>query len=136
MRINIFAEIISELPLILLLISYPQDKNFIIGMLLVIFLSERLKKLNYPENIRYRPKGNFRCDYMNKNNQYNIPALPSSHMAAITFYVVYQYMRGGNKLYFLLILLMGWARYIKNCHNLIQISAGTIFGSIFSLLYI
>jgi membrane-associated phospholipid phosphatase len=136
MRINIFAEIISELPLIIILLSYPQDKNLIIGMLLSIFLSERLKKINYPENIRYRPKGNYRCDYINNNNLDHTPALPSSHMTAITFYVIYQYMRGGNKSYFLLILLMGWARYIKNCHNLIQISAGTIFGSIFALLYI
>jgi hypothetical protein len=135
MEVNIISEVISELPLLLILFSYPRDKNLIIGILLIIFLSERLKTLNYPENIRYRPSNYGRCDYLN-NNKENVPALPSSHMSAITFYVIYQYKRTGNKLYFLLIPLMMWSRHQKKCHTIIQISAGIIFGSLYSLLYI
>ena len=31
---------------------------------------------------------------------------------------------------FLFIFAMGWARYHKNCHNIFQIIAGTIFGGL------
>jgi len=50
-------------------------------------------------------------------------------------------IRTPNRIYALIfinllfIILMGWARHYKKCHNLVQIIGGTIFGSIVALFF-
>lgn len=118
------------------------SSKFFLGMFSSTLLSDVIKRLPYPKclyNITRRPKGAENCDYLSKNGpaKENAPGFPSGHMTTTAFYVVYKFLENnGSNLnqkerFFLvsLVIIMGWARYYKKCHNLTQIFGGVILGS-------
>lgn len=153
-----FADLVSLLPLnytIIMSIYYPLSVysyvpelfniRYISGYGSILIISELLKKLIYPFTpLARRPEGACNCDLISKNGDVSgKPGLPSTHMAVISYFAVYNLMLLNNYnitknkhifilLNILLIILTGWARYIKKCHSIFQIVSGTILGSIYS----
>lgn len=119
MNYETFIDIIYEFPLLLLLI-HSNDSNLFIGMLLIMVFSEKIKNIKI-------------CSLEKKNEDIEYPSI---NLSVITFYVIYQYSRTGNKNYFILIFLLGFISLYKNYNNLIQLLSGFIFGSFYSYLYI
>jgi len=87
-----------------------------------------------------RPKEATNCDFLSiSGNIYkNRPGLPSTHMSITSFFVIYNILSSRNiRIYninnFLLVtllILMGWSRIHKKCHNLIQVIAGSLYGGL------
>lgn len=80
-----------------------------------------------------RPVGACDCDILCRNgDQSGRRGFPSGHMTVTsTVCVAFALMQGDIAAWTAasaMIGLMGWARYIKRCHNLWQIAAGTIYG--------
>ena len=100
-----------------------------------------------------RPKGAKGCDFFSIGPDVSgKPGFPSGHISITTFVCIYfillimynPYFKNKNKnitILFIManiltILLMGWARHYKKCHNIIQIIGGILLGgSAASLLY-
>jgi membrane-associated phospholipid phosphatase len=114
-----------------------------------------IKSLPYPGfmwDITRRPEGAFNTDYFSRNGlaKKDSPGFPSGHMTGITTFCIYMILRKkGNmelgefineNIIFLLfnilvILLMGFSRWYKKCHNIFQILGGIIYGSITTYFY-
>jgi len=146
---------ISIVPFVLYtLLAYVCTKNivFIHIFLLTIFVgisTEFIKTVvakNTCKRLFYRPEGCRQCSLLNLPSDPNAPAFPSGHVAMTTFLVFslltitkhtgLTYVMFGV----LYILLMGFSRYHKKCHNLIQIICGLLYGAfcyvIFMKLYV
>ena len=105
----------------------------------------------YPKkwyNITMRPTGACDCDYLSsKGPVINKCGMPSGHMGTTSFFAVsniINLLKNKNKNYINtilillnigLIIIMGWARIIKLCHNLPQVIIGTLYGSVVSYLF-
>jgi membrane-associated phospholipid phosphatase len=152
------ANIISFIPLLYfvfsfcsIIIKYLKQKNIIpnaihlYGLLLATFTAAFMKIfIPYPKwfySYTRRPLGAKDCDYCSSNGgKEGDPGFPSGHMTSTSYIVMYNilYLLDNNvTLSGLLILLnlaflliMGWARIIKKCHNLVQVIGGTLLGSI------
>ena len=144
------ADIISVIPLsiyltliyIILIRSCENNRNLyiriLIGLLIATLLSDIIKRIKYPSfmyKITRRPKGAFNTDYLSRNGSVraNAPGFPSGHMSSTTYFVVMSmltFAKGfrGNVVGTLLVVLMGWARLYKKCHNLFQVIGGIILG--------
>ena len=124
---------------------------YIVGIIFTTVTAQIFKYSPYPNIIKpysVRPKGACGCDYLSiKGNVEGVKALPSGHMATTGYFVVYNILAilkyihkdtikmiliGVNLLF---LLLMGWARYIKKCHNLLQIISGSIYGGFIGYLF-
>ena len=123
------------------------DLFLIVWLGLSLFLSESIKLLNYPKSLNWlikRPNGSFNTDILSRDGISTSPGFPSSHMTTTSFFCVYIILRHyyyKNKnivkislFNILLILLMGLARYYKKAHNIYQILAGILLGSILSIV--
>lgn len=91
------------------------------------------KRVFGTQSIFGRPEGACDCDILCRNgDQSGRRGFPSGHMTVTsTVCVAVACMYGGVAAWVgaaAMIGLMGWARYIKRCHNLLQIAAGTIYG--------
>tara|TARA_B100000795_G_C22805081_1_gene444313 strand:- start:5718 stop:6248 length:531 start_codon:yes stop_codon:yes gene_type:complete len=130
-----------------------------IPFILFIFINNYgtsiIKNLPYPDfmwKITRRPEGAFNTDFFSRNGPAKKDAngFPSGHMAAITSFCIYMILRKkgnvewtefiGQNIIFLafnifVILLMGFARWYKKCHNIFQIIGGIIYGTITSYIY-
>ena len=116
-----------------------------IGLLIVcvftLVIRESFAKMsNNP--VFYRPKGCSNCSLLNTPTDPSGPAFPSGHMSMTVFLVItlLYVTKNTNMLAYVLagiyILLMGYSRYYKKCHNIPQISAGIIHGSIWAFVFI
>ena len=132
------------------------DLLFIIFILLADISVCCLKQIKYPSflyHITRRPKGASNTDYFCRNGirKYGTPGFPSGHMTTMSFFGVFmilvkwknylgtpkQFIK--DNIYFIslnifLIVITGWARYYKKCHNIFQIIGGTILGSTYAYL--
>jgi len=131
---------------------------FTMGMLGTDQLTHILKRLPYPkslQSITSRPIGAKNTDILSRNGvaRCNTPGFPSGHVATVTFFAVYRLIRlykiGKYKsiglflsenriqtLFFIgIILVMGFVRYYKRCHNIYQIVGGFIFGTICATVF-
>jgi len=120
------------------------------------YLVKIIKSLDYPKkfyNITRRPEGAYNTDYFSRNGKVSTdtPGFPSGHMTTITIFSVFMilvkwqfngslsdFFVNNNRyclVHLFLIFITGVARYVKKCHNIVQIVAGTIFGFIMSLLF-
>ena len=122
-----------------------------LGLYLTIanYLVWSIKRFPYPKNlyqITRRPKDSTNCDYLSRNGKQSLdaPGFPSGHMTTISFFCVYQLLSSyyGKSInlsftlfHIIIVGLMGWARYYKRNHNIIQIVIGTIFGSLSGYIY-
>ena len=91
------------------------------------------KHLFGTESVFGRPLGACDCDILCRNgDQSGRRGFPSGHMTTTSVVCTTLALMHGDVGLSLgaavTIGLMGWARYIKRCHNLVQIVAGTIYG--------
>ena len=155
------ANIISFLPLLIFIIEFIiiikkyllnqpflNNLTYYYGLILSPSIAQVLKYIiPYPKwmhKYTKRPDGARDCNYFSNNGlrPQNSPAMPSGHMTTTSYFVMYNslsYIKQ-NKLiniipYILLVIVMGWARIYKLCHNLIQVIFGIILGSILGLLF-
>lgn len=155
-----FANFLSVLPLyyiifttITTIYSLFLDKRIILHMLFYFFglmvalfapeLVKRLTKIINPESLYwYRPKGAKGCDFQSLKGfaEPFTPGFPSGHMTLTSYVMVFNILmilqkkvRYSNLIIIvniLFIIAMGWARYYKKCHNILQIIGGTLLGAI------
>ena len=161
----LFADLVSLAPLVIFLtllynfIILP-NKNILdlvlfIYLMLAGFIVRFLKDLPYPKSWRWitdRPLGAGNCDYFSRNGlcKPGTPGMPSGHMTHTTIFAVvmilgrYFSAKGRkinieNILFYginvALIVVMAFARYYKKCHNIPQIIAGFILGSVLGYLF-
>lgn len=84
----------------------------------------------------YRPKGAEHCSVWNDKCCPYAPAFPSGHMSVSTFLaitlvlILYPSSIIAWFVAISYIVVMGASRYMKQCHNLPQITAGVIYGLI------
>jgi len=128
------------------------DRMAIFGCFIAVVVPIVLKLLTtstqYP-NIFKRPDGAMDCNLFNTGGQCDHESgFPSGHVTLITYFCLYIYRKYGNDMESYLfgkekdvqnkcmvlflciipVLMMGYARYMKSCHNIIQIVAGGIIG--------
>tara|TARA_Y100000590_G_scaffold44185_1_gene47040 strand:+ start:6298 stop:6834 length:537 start_codon:yes stop_codon:yes gene_type:complete len=124
-------------------------------------LTDVIKRLPYKSfyygeylyKITRRPKGASNTDYLSKNGECkeNSPGFPSGHMATTSSFSVLMilfFMKRYNLAFSelvtqrpmivfissILVPFMGWARYYKKCHSLLQIIVGTCLGTSIPIL--
>jgi len=102
-----------------------------------------IKNQPYPDYLKHitdRPQNAQRCDYLSREPLRNKAGFPSGHMTVTAMFAVYQicdkFIQSGKLHYdihlfihIMLIVTMGFARYYKQCHNVIQILVGTMLGT-------
>lgn len=160
MYLLITANIISFLPFLFfilkfidILYQYIKNKKEVIRKIIYFyflvvstFSAEMLKVIvPYPKwfyKYSMRPKGAENCDYFSSNGpvKINTPGLPSGHMTTTTFVMLSFILENIESpikilLSIIFIIMMGWARIYKKCHNKTQVLAGTLLGSIFATIY-
>lgn len=154
-KLNIltFFDYVSAIPIaiyIALLYQFILFKNFnyflLFSEMLYVdcIIVPFIKNLPYPDYLRYitdRPHNAQRCDYLSRETELrNKAGFPSGHMTVTAMFAVYQICNKFIKenhfefdmylfIHVALVITMGFARYYKNCHNIIQIIAGTILGT-------
>ena len=112
----------------------------------------------YPKNwhnITMRPNGACDCDYLSsKGVVINKCGMPSGHMGTTSFFAVSNIIflinniknnnQNNSSIFYYtiliclnlgLIIIMGWARIVKLCHNLPQVILGTFYGTIISYFF-
>ena len=163
-NILLVCDIYSIIPLCIYFVmiylgAYTNNINEALGFIIFYFINNEIvsiiKKLPYPKllwDITRRPEGAFNTDYLSRNGSANkdAPGFPSGHMTSITAFCLYMVLRKkgelgweefiiGNPIFLginiLSIMAMGFARWYKSCHNMLQIVCGIIFGAITSYIY-
>ena len=122
------------------------------GIIITAFIHKYFKLFVQPPNILkdlwYRPKGAKGCDFQSMKGFAPdfTPGFPSGHMAT-TLYITTINILFSKKIknkrlrwFFrfiniLIIPLMAWSRYYKKCHNIIQITAGSILGTLCGIIF-
>lgn len=159
---NFLSCYVSALPLlfiIYLVINLLTIRTYkFIYLFFIIFVAvstEILKQSPYEsiidiqdKSLLYRPKGAHDCDFfsLSRLEKPNIRAMPSGHMALTSFFVsvsilsLLKYNNMNLKLLGIvanvtLLILMGWSRMQKLCHNKYQVFFGTMYGSMIGILY-
>ena len=118
-------------------IIYTLDPVLILGSFSCLFLHDFIKELTtgWYAPIFKRPKGAMNCSLFNSGGLVDHkPGFPSGHVTSISFLMNMLLLRNKdiswNKiaLYNVPIFIMGYARIMKGCHNVIQVIAGYILG--------
>ena len=157
LNLDNLSDMVSVTPLLMyfslfynvLVFGSAESLKFFISMLFVAVSTDVIKRLPMPKSLyklTRRPEGAKNCDFLSKGGicKANAPGCPSGHMATTVFFLVVTMMLYSRKystfkafaevhyrligFSVLLILLMGWSRYYKKCHNVIQIIGGSLFG--------
>lgn len=123
-------------------------ENYIIFFFISIIGAELLKKIFFNTfDGTHRPEGAKGCDFFSIGPDVSgKPGFPSGHLTITSYicvfnilYILYKSNAALVKkctlitLNIVLIISMGWARYFKKCHNLIQILGGTLLGTLIAL---
>jgi membrane-associated phospholipid phosphatase len=93
-------------------------------------------------SILHRPDKNAKCSMLNRNSneKWGTFAIPSGHMTSVViFAIAFVFIFQNNFVVLtgiLYIVLMAFARYYKKCHNLLQIIAGILYGSLLGFVII
>ena len=140
-----------------------ERKNFIEMALFTVFmLTADLTTLGIKRVSRYAPKefgflldrphGACNTDILSRNGPKPVdaPGFPSGHVTMTTVFALYRLLRLYRNydnvgkfirenpiaivFYLGIIILMGYARWYKRCHNIFQIVGGFVFGAIFAIL--
>ena len=147
----IFSGLTIIISLFLFTNYFKYQLVYMIGVGVSLFLPEVIKhitKLIHPNNmIWYRPKGAQGCDFRSVKGYADpyTPGFPSGHMTITSYVMIFNILMVLKKknikhkhllvlFNIFVILLMGWARYYKKCHNLFQIFGGFMLGYILSKL--
>lgn len=128
--------IVYIIPLLCYAFSYNMHHLFIwIGLLFTAWFSEFLKYSVIGNSYEFskRPRGAMNCNaFCTDNSCEGEPGMPSSHAAIATFFAL-AYMKDYPILLGTYALLIALSRYVKRCHTVLQIGAGTVLGSILYL---
>jgi membrane-associated phospholipid phosphatase len=121
------------IPIILYLntADYIHLKGFI-GLIGITILSEFIK-YNFVGTTSPRPKGARDCNlFCNDGKQEGQPGMPSSHSAEAAFFAAFYFkqttnpiLQSGLVLYPILVMI---SRYLKHCHTINQVVAGSLLG--------
>ena len=123
--------------------------KYFFGLISSSYVAQALKYLvPYPKwSYKYtmRPEGARDCDYLSCGGivKHNSPGMPSGHMTTTGYFVIYNilyiikhnYNKSLIAVNIFLLIIMGWARITKKCHNIIQVVSGTILGSLIGALF-
>lgn len=123
--------------------------KYFYGLISSTYVAQAFKYLiPYPKwSYKYtmRPEGARDCDYLSCGGvvKHDSPGMPSGHMTTTGYFVIYNILyiikHNYNKSLIvaniILLIIMGWARITKKCHNLIQVVCGTILGSLIGWLF-
>lgn len=150
-KMNSIYDFISIFVLIAYIyILFSLEPLLILGSGLCLFLHDFLKEVTYEwyAPIFKRPDGAMNCSLFNSGGLVDHKSgFPSGHVTLISFLMNMLWLRNNTKmnvstwknliLYNTPIILMGYARIMKGCHNFIQVGAGYLLGYIIAnLLYI
>lgn len=154
--ISIFALLVN------IYFIYSFDAILILGLAICLFLHDFMKEVTtgWYAPIFKRPDGANNCSLFNTGGLVDHKSgFPSGHVTVISFFMNVLWLRNKNKetrqtednndyssnnhmswkslvLYNLPIVLMGYARIMKGCHNLIQVTVGYLLGlGVANLLY-
>ena len=127
------------------------------GIIITTTSIQMFKQLPYPSYLHkytMRPKGATGCDYLSSKGlcRDNTPGMPSGHMGTTAFFIIYNYLYitqhypahylhyklPRSTLFTLftgLLIIMGWARNKKKCHNIWQIIIGSIYGGFMGYVF-
>jgi membrane-associated phospholipid phosphatase len=163
---SIIWDLISIIPLAICLgllynfLLFPRKNILDLVLLLYLVSSDLLvkilKSIPYPKYLSPwmdRPKGAKNCDYFSRNGPApsNTPGMPSGHMTHICLFITVMILgritsKNGleftwdNLFYygvnFSLVGMMALARYLKKCHNISQILAGSGLGVLLGYLFL
>ena len=148
----IFLGIINSYLFFIDLNKFKKTFLYMLGIFSATIFSESIKKgiipPKYLKHIWYRPKGAKGCDYLSLKGYAPpfTPGFPSGHMSTTSYFVSYNILKlleGSNtskrnmyiSVNLLILFLMGWARMHKKCHTFVQVTGGTIFGSIIGFCF-
>jgi len=109
-----------------------------VGLLGTLGLSEMLKS-DFIKESNPRPRGARDCNlFCNNGDQSGRPGMPSGHSSTVAYFTSFYYQQTSNPwikcgliAYAGLVML---SRYLKRCHSLQQIAAGTVLGIAMSTL--
>ena len=119
--------------------------DYLIGLFLVLqierFIKNKTKNINI--TILKRPHNASNCNGKNDDgNVGNDPGFPSGHMSATSFMTNLYYLKqcktkniSNYILYNSWNIFMGYARYSKNCHNIVQIIGGYLLGLMVAFVF-
>ena len=141
-------------------ISIKKLLLYISGIIVTTTSIQMFKQLPYPSflyKFTMRPEGASGCDYLSSKGlcRYNTPGMPSGHMGTTAFFSIYNYLYITQHylpqslhyklpritlftlftLFTGLLIIMGWARYKKKCHNIWQIVIGSIYGGFMGYIF-
>jgi membrane-associated phospholipid phosphatase len=110
--------------------------------MIIQYCSKKITTGWYPDIFK-RPNGATDCNLFNYGGKSDhCSGFPSGHVASITFFMEMLVLRNNvdvlyNKTtYYVPILLVAYSRYMKKCHNIIQIFAGYLLGyGVANILY-
>ena len=161
-NLDFVACILSILPLLFfiyviinIIIFRGYSILYLIGFIFTGYSAEILKKIPYEgllnlqkySDLCYRPKGAHDCDFLSMNGleKKNMRAMPSGHMSITAYFVsiniliLLKYNMPLKMIGILgnltLLILMGWARTYKLCHNKYQVLFGSIYGSLVGYIF-
>jgi membrane-associated phospholipid phosphatase len=126
-------------PIVLFLYTQNlQDILGLVGLVGTTGLSEFLKHYVIKEESP-RPSGATDCNLLcNDGNQEGRPGMPSSHSAEVAFFAGYYWDQVRHPILQVALVvyavLVMTSRYLKRCHTLEQIGAGTLLGLTLSAL--
>ena len=122
---------------------YTFDVTLCIGIFLCVFFQDLFKELTnglYP-SIFKRPSGAMNCNLFNTGGLVDYKSgFPSGHVTDATFFSTMLILRKEITdiktifYYNIPVILMGYARIMKGCHNFIQVVAGYILGYILAII--
>lgn len=131
-------------PLLMLIITrnYFMYVPFLLGIIITDLYTKIIKKHFNSHKILQRPDNAFNSDIFCRNgDQSGKPGMPSGHVAMTTFFFTFIYFINKNARHELFIgfgvfyiLLMGAARYNKNCHNISQVTVGAFIGMVNAMI--
>lgn len=117
--------------------AFTGDFEIIISYFLTLMVERNTKRMTsqlYPFIFK-RPDNACDCSLLNTGGPVgNRGGFPSGHMAITSYFMNYLYFNNedfSNKstmIYLIPSILMGSARYMKECHNIYQILAGYLLG--------
>jgi len=126
-------------------ILFSLESTLILGSGLCLFFHDFLKEVTtgWYAPIFKRPDGAMNCSLFNTGGLVDHKSgFPSGHVTSISFLMNMLWLRSTKNnwtsifMYNFPIVLMGYARIMKGCHNLIQVIAGYVLGYVVAkLLY-
>ena len=136
-RLQVYDSISISVFIVITVLCVMRDYTILVGVIISTGLVAFFKKLTtgmYP-SIFKRPNGAVDCNATNTGGCcQKLSGFPSGHMGQITVIMQLLLLRNMsntwfiNILFYIPILLVGYSRYMKKCHTLIQITIGFMLG--------